>query len=118
MKEQIAKLKLELKELALQIKTQKPEYKQSQRACSLADSKDPKINDLWRDRSSKFYSLYGSKNIYRHKHIAYCLLRGRTIEQIENKNREGNGPNMTFVNKIMKEAQDAQALCDSAKQPV
>jgi len=30
---------------------------------------------------------------FRHAHLAYCLIRGRSLRQIENKNREGNKPN-------------------------
>ena len=37
----------------------------------------------------------------RHIHIAYCLLAGRTMEEIEAKTREDNAPNMTYVNQIM-----------------
>ena len=36
----------------------------------------------------------------RHHHIAYCLLRGRTMLQIEQSTRDDNTPNMTYVNKI------------------
>lgn len=38
---------------------------------------------------------------YRHYHIAYCLLRGRTIEQIEPKVAEGNEHNESWVKQIM-----------------
>ena len=31
-----------------------------------------------------------ARHIYRHKHIVYCMLRGKTIEQIEPKVRQGN----------------------------
>ena len=40
---------------------------------------------------------------YRHKHIVYCLLRGKTMEQIENKNREHNEPNASLIKKYMEE---------------
>lgn len=116
MKEQLKKMKEELKELAQQIKTLKPEYRQSQRACSKADPKDPKLGEIWRNSYLKQMNLQEARSVFRLKHIAYCLLRGRTIDQIENKNREGNAPNMKWVNHYIKEAQDAQALCDSAKQ--
>lgn len=40
---------------------------------------------------------------YRHMHIAYCLMRGKTMEQIENKVREYNSHNEkaveTFITK-------------------
>ena len=40
-----------------------------------------------------------SKN-YRVHHIVYCLLRGKTYEQIEKKCREDNKPNMSLVQEI------------------
>jgi hypothetical protein len=36
---------------------------------------------------------------YRHKHIAYCLLRGTPYESIE-KPREGNEPDMALIQEI------------------
>jgi len=38
----------------------------------------------------------------RHYHIAYCTIRGRTMDQIE-KPKEGNSPDMHRVNKIISE---------------
>lgn len=39
---------------------------------------------------------------YRHYHIAYCLIRGRVMEEIERTCAEDNKPDMTYVNRIMK----------------
>jgi hypothetical protein len=58
---------------------------------------------------------------YRFKHIAYCLLRGRTIEEIENKLRDPKDPNHKWVrdkaNKLFQtleeEIKREQALCVS-----
>jgi hypothetical protein len=36
---------------------------------------------------------------YRHKHIAYCLMRGTPYESIE-KPRQGNEPDMAFIQEI------------------
>jgi hypothetical protein len=36
---------------------------------------------------------------YRHKHIAYCLLRGTPYESIE-KPRQGNEPDMALIQEI------------------
>ena len=36
---------------------------------------------------------------YRHKHIAYCLMRGRTIEQIEGKTRDDNRRDDELISK-------------------
>jgi hypothetical protein len=70
MKIHLLKLKAELKVLAQQIKTLKPQRKQ------LANGYVP--------------GLAATQHEFRYKHIAYCLLRGRTLEQIENKVRDPN----------------------------
>jgi len=44
-----------------------------------------------------------ARHTIRHRHLAYCMLRGRTYEQCENKVREGNKPNMLHVNKIIQD---------------
>lgn len=38
---------------------------------------------------------------FRHKHIAYCLLRGTPYESIE-KPRKGNEPDMAFIKEIQR----------------
>lgn len=51
----------------------------------------------------------------RHKHIAYCLLRGRTYEQIEQP-RYDNKPNMRLVEQYVAEYAEEvkdEALCAS-----
>ena len=40
---------------------------------------------------------------FRHRHVAYCLLRGRTIEQIERKVHEGNERSESLVEKYKDE---------------
>ena len=71
------KLKLELKTLALEIRSLKSQRK------SFSSGYVPGL-------ISKQYN-------YRHMHIAYCLMRGRTIEQIENKVREHNAHDERLV---------------------
>lgn len=44
-----------------------------------------------------------NKHHFRHMHIAYCLLRGKTMKQIENKVREGNEPNKKLIDKYVEE---------------
>ena len=44
-----------------------------------------------------------ASRIYRHEHLAYCMLRGTPYENIETKVREGNEPNMNIVNAIISE---------------
>lgn len=48
---------------------------------------------------------------FRHKHIAYCLLRGRTYEQIEQKTN--TPPNFDYVTQI-REKYEQQTLRASA----
>ena len=38
---------------------------------------------------------------WRHRHIAYCMLRGKEYAQIEPKVRDGNEPDMVLVDRIM-----------------
>jgi hypothetical protein len=47
---------------------------------------------------------------YRYMHIAYCLLRGRTYEQIENKVRPGNEPSWTAIEAIMERFRDVEPI--------
>lgn len=43
------------------------------------------------------HGLARAQYIFRHKHIAYCILRGKSYEQVELKVREGNEPNKKLV---------------------
>ena len=52
--------------------------------------------------------LSGMKYHWRHKHIAYCLLRGRTIEEIEPRCSEDNLRNDALVEKYKKDFGDEQ----------
>lgn len=47
---------------------------------------------------------------YRHMHIAYCLLKGRKYEEVENKVREGNSPNWSKIEQIMKEYREVDDI--------
>lgn len=54
----------------------------------------------------------------RHHHIAYCLLRGRTMSEIEKSCRQDNSPNGAYVNQIKmsiepREVADEKAVCCS-----
>jgi len=86
-------LKQELKQLAIEIRNLKNQRKSF--SCGYVPN------------------LFNSQYIFRHKHIVYCLLRGRTMLEIENKVREGNSPNQYLIDKYMKEYTDAkeEALC-------
>ena len=48
------------------------------------------------------YQVFRKAREFRHKHIAYCLLRGRSYEQVEQP-RKGNEPDMIYVQMIMEE---------------
>lgn len=68
--------------------------------------------DLYDKLTEKIKSLGGPKftttylgsmqHEFRHRHIAYCLLRGRRLEEIE-KPAEDNAPNMKRVEQYMEE---------------
>jgi hypothetical protein len=47
--------------------------------------------------------LASTKYHWRHKHIAYCLLKGRTIEEIESHCSDDNLRNDALVEKYKKE---------------
>ena len=83
----IDKLKKYLKETATEIRETRCKFKEAQRnrtgSCQLRRK------------------LEGLQYEYRHHHIAYCELRGRTREQIERKVRDGNHPNETYINNIL-----------------
>lgn len=46
------------------------------------------------------YEIWKASREYRHEHIAYCLVRGRKYEEIENKTGEFNKPNWYIINKL------------------
>lgn len=63
--------------------------------------------DAQRDGSNLACMLQGDvlklKYNYRHRHLAYCMLRGKTYKQCEQKVRKGNKPNMLHVKKIIQD---------------
>ena len=93
----LVQLKTELKGLAKRIRQNKIVLKNYQR-------------EHFGNQGAMGYALRRLQWEYRHKHIAYCLLRGRTIEQIENTHREGNEPNVTLINKYYEEYCEEEAI--------
>jgi hypothetical protein len=92
-------LKNELKKLAKEIRQWKNNRKMDKRA-ELGMSQWQVQGEVdWR------------KDNFRHKHIAYCILRGRGYEQIENYCRVA--PDFDRIDKIM-ETYDPKAICASA----
>jgi hypothetical protein len=85
----IQSLKSELKLLASELKDDKVTVKKSQQ-------------ERLEGAGILQYALLKKKKIFRHKHIAYCLMRGRTYEQIESKCREGNEPDQNLIREIQR----------------
>ena len=88
----IDRLKIYIKETATKIRKTRAHYKEAQRdgQTNIANI----ANKLLRE-------LHGLQYEYRHHHIAYCELRGRTREEIERKVRDDNHPNETYINNIL-----------------
>lgn len=89
-KERISQIKESLKREAIELRQLKFECKEGQRGTNTS----PRV---WQEDVLKL------KRIWRHKHIAYCLLRGRTLEQIERKTRLANKPNRILIRKYFEE---------------
>lgn len=112
-------MKVELKALAEEICLSRKAFKDGHRAVSAYDVTHPDWKKDWRsqvykDRYAVLYKtpvnpMYQSYQ-YRLKHMAYCLLRGRTQEQVEPFVKEGNELDMPEVEKIM-EAYREEAVC-------
>ena len=62
------------------------------------------------------YQLLGLKHEYRHKHIAYCLLRGRKYEEIERTCRDDHKPDFGYIDRIKESYAEAihENVCVSA----
>ena len=96
----IQELKSRLKELALHNRKEKAMFKDCQRG-----------KTLWPDLH--VFNRSGPQGSYRHMHIAYCLLRGRSYEQIENKVKPGNEPSWRAIEFIMQEYRDVEEIACS-----
>lgn len=81
-KEIISKIKEDQKELALTIREKKSERKQ------------------W--PNGYVPGLFGMRFDYRHRHIAYCMLRGTPYEKIERPSKY-NKPSMQIIESLMSE---------------
>jgi hypothetical protein len=79
-------MKIELKELAKELRTAKLNLKECQRTDPGVAYKPQGIKDQ-------------KQSDYRHRHITYCLLRGTPYERIENP-REGNEPDWNIIDKL------------------
>lgn len=121
-REQYMSLKAELKDLAQKIKGAKPEFRKAQSNLSKFQNQNGSMNDYfdgrikstqWEqirpeheklsDEISRLRSdLNEWKYDYRHKHIVYSFARGKTMEQIEPKVRQGNEPDRRRLESLMK----------------
>jgi len=85
-------IKSEIKTLAQELRLQKRIFKASQRK-----------NKSYSEQMKELQLKESKKYEFRHRHIARCLLRGRTYLEIEHKVRDYNEPSDTEVNKYLKE---------------
>jgi len=116
-KEKYLEIKQELKNLAKKIKKTKPIFRRAQRDFSLFQNvngtyaqlmnsgKWSRIRDEYRELEDapSETNLKHYQFVYRHKHIAYCLLRGRTRDEIERpSNSNSNMPSEYEIMMILK----------------
>ncbi len=96
-KKQLAELKQELKTLAARLKEQKPAFRKMQSAQSKStEAKAPSENDVL----LAMRSMWRNKYEYRHKHIVYCLARGRSRDEIEQPS-ESNMPDEMYIKNLL-----------------
>lgn len=98
----IRELKEELKKIAVQIRKLKKEVKAYQKEHGGCHP------------FKQHVELKAMQRNFRYSHIAYCLLRGRTIEQIE-KPKEGNEINMTYVNQVIEKYKEPAVIIEVTK---
>jgi hypothetical protein len=94
-------LKNELKQLASELRNDKAEIKKIQK-------NPPRETTLCADgliycAGGLQYKILRKRKTYRHKHIAYCLIRGRSYEQIEQHCRKGNEPDQNLIQELIRE---------------
>lgn len=91
MNEHLLKIKEEQKDLALRIRSGKTARKPKFRC-------DDNIYDL--------EDLSWNRYVFRHQHIAYCTIRGRSRQDIECP-RKDNLPDENYISSIIKEYNEA-----------
>lgn len=105
MSKKYKELKIILKNLAKEIRKNKESLKNYQRK-------------NYGDGGNYYRTLYTYQYEFRHKHIAYCVLRGTPRDKIE-KPGEGNEPSENFIKEIIEEyssetAQTTENVCSSS----
>lgn len=98
-REKFAATKNELKNLASEIRANKSSFKNEQRT----NKSHSWGSEGWQKENDLRISIDSSRLQYRHKHIAYCLTKGRKYEQIEPHIREGNEPDWKFIGELQNE---------------
>jgi len=86
-KEYIKSRKYYLKGLAQQIRQLKIEFKELERSR--------------KESNKKRHEVQQAKYEFRHQHIAYCMARGKSYEQIERSVRDDNEPNQDYIEQLL-----------------
>jgi len=102
----LQEVKMQLKHNSKELRKMKKDLKQQQR-----QNKDI--------ASSTMLTLYLLRKEVRHLYLAYGLVRGKKIEQMENRCLEDNKPNMAYVRKLVSQIKlpvdrHEEACCVSA----
>lgn len=108
-KEYIKSRKYFIKGLASQLRELKNELRQFY--IDRRTMKWPDVEKKYKGRHIKT-DIQKAKYEFRHQHIAYCLARGRSYEQIESKVRENNEPNQKYIEQLLNEYPAIQAVDD------
>lgn len=123
MRNELIKLREEIKTLSSKIRIDKLNYKDVQRVYSKFTKENPicnsyhsqsvrsvewaelrpKYNEISKEQFESWINLSSERELPREMHVAYSMLRGRTIEQIEPKVRKGNELDMHAVEEIIKQ---------------
>ena len=101
----IRQLKSELKQEAILIRKAKAAHREAQRS----DNPWKTFSEWSKQNPGTDWPMWMSSR-YRYRHIAYCMLRGKTYEQIEPKVREGNAVYMNRIEEIMREYRDVEEI--------
>lgn len=98
-------LKNQIKDLALQVRQSKLNYKEKERAFSRGEET---VTTSWGKYPSQAYhdafnKKHSMTDTYRYMHIAYSLLKGNNYLQIESKVASGNEPHVEQVNRNLEQ---------------
>ncbi len=122
-REQYFGLKEELKEMSKKIRQNKLDFKTAEREYSGFINENGTFNDYYHNSNGKKWSDYDKwaidvrpftkkvsdcrrelylSDTYRYLHIIYGLARKKTLQQIENKNTEGNQADISRIKSLLK----------------